>query len=222
MQQQQDVYALMMETLRDRNCRAASQDRDIRGIDIFKRFQRLRPPTFEGAPNPVQAEHWDFPKLVDKVMRVEKDFDCTIKSCPLVRDAPENQLYAKLTNCKFWEEEVKFLGHVVKVEGIAIDPAKVEAITKWELPTTVTKVRSFLAMAGYYKRFIKEFSRIARPLTQLIRKNNWFTWDENTKAAFQELKMRLTSAPVLTLPQEGVTFVVYSDASKLGLGCVLM
>ncbi|XP_058082469.1 uncharacterized mitochondrial protein AtMg00860-like [Magnolia sinica] len=115
----------------------------------------------------------------------------------------ENQLYAKLSKCEFWEREVKFLGQVVKEEGIAVDPAKVEAVSKWDQPTTVTEVRSFLGMAGYYRRFIKEFSRIAGPLTQLTKKNAQFTWDENTKAAFQKLKMRLTSAPVLPLPQEG-------------------
>ncbi|XP_058092478.1 uncharacterized protein LOC131238910 [Magnolia sinica] len=73
-------------------------------------------------------------------------------------------------------------------------------------------------MVGYYSRFIKEFSKIVQPLTQLMKENNRFTWDENTKAAFQELKMRLTSSSVLTLSQEGETFMVYSDASKLGLG----
>ncbi|XP_058076442.1 uncharacterized mitochondrial protein AtMg00860-like [Magnolia sinica] len=134
----------------------------------------------------------------------------------------ENQLYAKLSKGEFWEEEVKFLGHVVKAYGIAVDLAKVEAIFKWEQPTTVTEVRSFLGMARYYRRFIKEFSRIVRPLTQLMKKNNQFKWDENIETAFQELKMRLTSAPVLTLLQEGETFVVYNDTSKMGLGCVLM
>ncbi|XP_058101807.1 uncharacterized mitochondrial protein AtMg00860-like [Magnolia sinica] len=119
-------------------------------------------------------------------------------------------------------KEVKFLGHVVKAEGIVVDPAKVKAVSKWEQPTMVTEVQSFLGMARYYKRFIKKFSRIVRPLTQLTKKNARFTLDENAEAAFQELKMRLTSAPVLTLPQEGETFVLYSDASKMGLSCVLM
>ncbi|XP_058111660.1 uncharacterized mitochondrial protein AtMg00860-like [Magnolia sinica] len=73
----------------------------------------------------------------------------------------ENQLYAKLTKCEFWEEELKFMGHVVNAEGIAVDPAKVEAVFKWEQPTTVTEVRSFLGTTGYYRHFIKEFSRIA-------------------------------------------------------------
>ncbi|XP_058076387.1 uncharacterized mitochondrial protein AtMg00860-like [Magnolia sinica] len=134
----------------------------------------------------------------------------------------ENQLYTKLRKCEFWEEEVKFLGHVVKAEGIVVDPVKVEAISRWEQPTTVAEVRSFLRMAGYYRRFIKEFFRITRPLTQLTKKSAQFTWDENTEAAFQELKIKLTSAPMLTLPQEGEKFMVYSDSSKLGLGCVLL
>ncbi|XP_058106972.1 uncharacterized mitochondrial protein AtMg00860-like [Magnolia sinica] len=133
----------------------------------------------------------------------------------------ENQLYDKLTKCELWKEEVKFLGHVVKAEGITVDPTKVEVVSKWEQPSTVTEVQSFLRMVGYYRYFIKEFSRIARLLTQLTKKDARFMWDENAEVAFQELKMRLTSAPVLTLP-EGEKFVVYSDASKLGLGCVLM
>ncbi|XP_058075650.1 uncharacterized mitochondrial protein AtMg00860-like [Magnolia sinica] len=119
----------------------------------------------------------------------------------------DNQLYAKLSKYEFWEKEVKFLGHVVKAEGITVDPAKVEAVSKSEQPTTVTEVWSFLGMAGYYRRFIKEFSRIARSLTQLTKKNGRFSWDENVEAAFQELKMRLTSVSVLTLPQEGEKFV---------------
>ncbi|XP_058106370.1 uncharacterized mitochondrial protein AtMg00860-like [Magnolia sinica] len=85
------------------------------------------------------------------------------------------------------------MGHVVKAEGIVVDPAKVEAVSKWEQPTIVTEVQSFLDMEGYYRCFIKEFSKIAQLLTQLMKKNNRFTWDENTKVAFLVLKMRLTS-----------------------------
>jgi len=81
------------------------------------------------------------------------------------------QLYAKLDKCDFWLKEVTFFGHIVSLKGIFVDPQKVEAILRWERPTTVTKIRSFLGLAGYYKRFIEGFSTIATPLTQLTRKN---------------------------------------------------
>ena len=100
-----------------------------------------------------------------------------------------------------------------------MDPIKVEAVLKWERPTNVTEIRSFLGLAGYY---LEGFSTIASPLTKLTRKEVRFVWSEECDESFRELKERLTSAPVLALPSETEGFVVYSDASKRGLGCVLM
>nr|GFA30211.1 retrotransposon protein, putative, Ty3-gypsy subclass [Tanacetum cinerariifolium] len=117
---------------------------------------------------------------------------------------------------------VAFLGHIVSAEGITMDPAKVEAITKWPRPTSVTEVRSFLGLAGYYRRFVEGFSRLALPLTKLMRKCKKFVWNEEREKSFEELKQRLVSAPVLTLPSGSGGFQIYSDASKKGLGCVLM
>nr|GFC00230.1 reverse transcriptase [Tanacetum cinerariifolium] len=117
---------------------------------------------------------------------------------------------------------VTFLGHIVSAEGITMDPAKVEAITKWPRPTSVTEVRSFLGLAGYYRRFVEGFSRLALPLTKLMRKGENFVWNEEREKSFEELKQRLVSAPVLTLPSGSGGFQIYSDASKKGLGCVLM
>ncbi|WRX23577.1 Reverse transcriptase domain - like 10 [Theobroma cacao] len=134
----------------------------------------------------------------------------------------ERQLYAKFSKCEFWLQEVVFLGHVVSRTGIYVDPKKVEAILQWEQPKTVTEIRSFLGLAGYYRRFVQGFSLIAAPLTRLTRKGVKFVWDDVCENRFQELKNWLTSAPVLTLLVNGKGFVVYSDASKLGLGCVLM
>jgi hypothetical protein len=96
----------------------------------------------------------------------------------------ENQLYAKLDKCEFWLQEVIFLGHVISVEGILVDPRKVEAVLKWERPTNVTKIRSFLGLAGYYRRFIEGFSTIAPPLTKLTRKEVRFVWSEECDARF--------------------------------------
>ena len=134
----------------------------------------------------------------------------------------EKKLYAKLSKCEFWLEEVKFLGHVVSKGGIAVDPSKIEAVMNWDRPTTVTEIRSFLGLAGYYRRFIKGFSQIALPLTKLTRKNTQFLWNPDCEKSFQDLKGRLTSTPVLILPDPNVPYEVYCDASGKGLGCVLM
>lgn len=134
----------------------------------------------------------------------------------------ENKLYAKFSKCEFWLSEVKFLGHVISSSGIAVDPLKVEAIQNWKQPSNVTEVRSFLGLAGYYRRFIEGFSRIAGPLTKLTQKKTSFVWNEDCETSFQTLKARLSSAPILVLPEGNQNFIVYSDASKKGLGCVLM
>ncbi|GAU28867.1 hypothetical protein TSUD_293190 [Trifolium subterraneum] len=134
----------------------------------------------------------------------------------------EKKLYAKLSKCEFWLEEVSFLGHVISNGGIAVDPAKVDAVMKWGTPESVLEIRSFLGLAGYYRRFIEGFSKMALPLTLLTRKDQAFVWDEKCEKSFQELKEKLTTAPVLILPDAKESFVVYCDASKLGLGGVLM
>nr|KYP71512.1 Retrovirus-related Pol polyprotein from transposon 17.6 [Cajanus cajan] len=128
------------------------------------------------------------------------------------------QLYAKLSKCEFWLDEVKFLGHVISAKGIAIDPAKVESVLQWERPRTVTDIQSFVGLAGYYRRFIEGFSKIVAPLTQLTRKKQSFIWTDACERSFDELKRRLTTSPVLVLPDSGEPFDVYCDASHQGLG----
>ena len=134
----------------------------------------------------------------------------------------EHQLYAKFSKCQFWLNQVVFLGHVISAQGILVDPQKVAAVENWEQPRTVTEVRSFLGLAGYYRRFVKDFSVIALPLTRLTRKDVKFEWDDKCEQSFQQLKHCLTHAPVLALPDDSGDFEVYSDASLNGLGCVLM
>ena len=134
----------------------------------------------------------------------------------------EQKLYAKFKKCEFWLKQVVLLGHVVNKDGISVDPAKVEAVVNWPRPTNVTEVRSFLGLASYYRRFVKGFSSLAASLTKLTRKNAKFEWDDECERSFQELKNRLVSAPILTIPSFGGGYVIYSDASKKGLGCVLM
>ncbi|KAK2443611.1 hypothetical protein QL285_014700 [Trifolium repens] len=134
----------------------------------------------------------------------------------------EKQLYAKFSKCEFWLSEVKFLGHVISQGGVSVDPSKVEAVLNWERPRSVTEVRSFLGLAGYYRRFILGFSEIALPLTRLTRKGADFDWDATCDWSFKTLKEKLTTAPVLVIPDPTRKYVVYCDASNKGLGCVLM
>ncbi|CAH9147980.1 unnamed protein product [Cuscuta epithymum] len=134
----------------------------------------------------------------------------------------EKQLYAKFSKCEFWLKEIGFLGHVVSGSGIAVDNKKTEAITEWERPKNVKEIRSFLGLAGYYRKFVEKFFVLASPLTKLTRKGAKFVWDDKCEKGFIELKKRLTEAPVLALPKQGMGYDVYSDASIQGLGWVLM
>lgn len=134
----------------------------------------------------------------------------------------EKQLYANLGKCEFWLEDVKFLGHVISKDGIAVDPIKVEAVVAWERTKTAAEIRSFVGLAGYYRRFIEGFSKIVSPLTQLTKKNQIFAWTEECEKSFELMKEKLTTSPVLVLPQPDEPYEVYCDASYQGLGCVLM
>ena len=137
----------------------------------------------------------------------------------LLRD---HQLYAKFSKYEFWITEVRFLGHVVSASGVSVDPEKVEVVMSWEMPKSIFEICSFLGLAGYYMRFIEDFSRIAAPMTRLTRKEIKFDWDDRCEEAFQELKTRLTIGPILIVLDRGQGYTVYCDASRAGLGCVLM
>ncbi|KAD3067085.1 hypothetical protein E3N88_34965 [Mikania micrantha] len=132
------------------------------------------------------------------------------------------KLYAKFSKCEFWLREVQFLGHVVNENGIQVDPSKIQAVKQWETPRTPTEIRQLLGLAGYYLRFIKNFSKIALPLTTLTQKNQLFIWDSQQEEAFQLLKHKLFNAPILALPEGTDNFTVYCDASRQCLVCVLM
>ncbi|GJS98987.1 putative reverse transcriptase domain-containing protein [Tanacetum coccineum] len=134
----------------------------------------------------------------------------------------KEKLYDKFSKCEFWLREVQFLGHVINGNGIHVDPIKIEAVKNWKAPRTPTEVRSFLKLAGYYRRFIERFSKIANSLTILTQKCKTFDWGEKQELAFQTLKDKLCNVPVLALPDGPEDFVVYCDVSGIGLGCVLM
>ncbi|GJZ36820.1 putative reverse transcriptase domain-containing protein [Tanacetum coccineum] len=134
----------------------------------------------------------------------------------------EKKLYAKFLKCEFWIPKVQFLGHVTDSRGIHVDPAKIESIKDWASPKTPTEIRQFLGLAGYYRRFIEGFSKIAKSMTKLTQKGIKFDWGEKEENAFQLIKQKLCSAPILALPEGSEDFVVYCDASHKGLGAVLM
>ncbi|GJV69998.1 putative reverse transcriptase domain-containing protein [Tanacetum coccineum] len=134
----------------------------------------------------------------------------------------KEKLYAKFSKCEFWIPKVQFLGHVIDSRGIHVDPAKIESIKDWASPKTPTEIRQFLGLAGYYRRFIEGFSKIAKSMTKLTQKGVKFDWGEKEENAFQLIKQKLCSAPILALPEGSEDFVVYCDASHKGLGAVLM
>ncbi|WMV30015.1 hypothetical protein MTR67_023400 [Solanum verrucosum] len=119
-------------------------------------------------------------------------------------------------------DEVAFLGHVVSTEGVKVDPSKIQTVVEWRPPNSLIVVRSFLGLAGYYRIFVQAFSIIASPLTKLLKKGVNFIWDDKCQESFETVKSLLTQVPILTLPIEVKEYVVYSDASHNGLGCLLM
>lgn len=111
----------------------------------------------------------------------------------------EKELYAKFSKCEFWLDWVQFLGHVISKEGVSVDPVKVHAVKDSLVPTSVTEIRTFLGLVGYYRRFIEGFSKLAAPLTALTRKGRKFFWSEECEGSFHQIKERLASAPILML-----------------------
>jgi hypothetical protein len=142
--------------------------------------------------------------------------------CLSLKKLRENRLYAKLSKCEFWMNQVAFLGHVILKGGISVDPSKVQDVLSWNVPTSVSDNRSFLGLARYYQRFTKGFSKISKPMTELLKRDKKFEWTSACEASFQELKKRLTTAPILVMPDIEKSFSIYCDASGQGLGCVLM
>ncbi|KAH0712585.1 hypothetical protein KY289_008544 [Solanum tuberosum] len=140
----------------------------------------------------------------------------------VLQNLKDKELYAKFSKCEFWLESVEFLGHIVSGEGIKVDTQKIEEVQNCPRPTSPTDIRSFLGLAGYYRRFVKGFSSISLSLTKLTQKTVKFQWSEACEKSFQKLKKRLTTTPILTLPEGTQGFVVYFDASRVVLGCVLM
>jgi hypothetical protein len=119
-------------------------------------------------------------------------------------------------------KQVSFLGHIISKGGIFVDPSKIQDVLSWNAPMSIGDIWSFLGLAGYYRRFIEEFSKITKPMAELLEKDKKFKWTPTCKASFEELKKQLTTTPVLVMPNMEKSFSIYYDASGQGLGCVLM
>lgn len=134
----------------------------------------------------------------------------------------EDQWKVKLSKCKFAQREISYLGHVLTEHGLKTDPAKIQAISSWPVPSNVRSVRGFLGLAGYYRKFIRHFSLITKPLTDLLHKDSLFVWTSIHDEAFATLKAALSSAPVLGIPDFSKPFHIETDASGYGIGAVLI
>ena len=134
----------------------------------------------------------------------------------------EVRLSAKLTKCNFFKKEIIYLGHQIDGNGMKPDPAKIKAIDAIKEPTNLTELRRFLGMTGYYRRYIKRYSKIAKPLTQLLKKANIWKWDQNCQGAFEMLKQRLKEEPILAYPDFTLPFKIHTDASDYGIAAILV
>ena len=133
----------------------------------------------------------------------------------------QDQWEVKISKCEFGQQQLSYLGHVISDKGVATEPSKVQAVQSWPTPQDAREVRRFLGLAGYYRRFVRGFGVIARPLFNLLKKGAPFVWTDNTAQAFALLKQQLTSAPLLALPNFNKTFVIETDACDKGIGAVL-
>ena len=161
--------------------------------------------------------------FIDEILVYSKDREDHDTHLQVVLETLRKEnLYAKMSKCEFWLKEVSFLGHIISEEGIRVDPRKIEVILEWKPSRSVTKVCSFLSLAGDYRRFVKGFSMTAAPMMRLLKKNVRFEWSEKCQVSFEKLKAFLSEALVLTQSTFSKEYVILSDASLNGLGCVLM
>jgi hypothetical protein len=158
----------------------------------------------------------------DILVYLENKKEHEVHLCIVLQRLCDHQLYAKYSKCEFWMGKVPFLGYVISSDGISMDPNKVRDVLDWKPPRTMHQVRNFLGLASYYRRFISKFSRIAKPITELLKKDEKYVWNAEHDEAFKTLKKLLTTTPVLAQLDITKSFNIYCDASSTGLGCVLM
>lgn len=160
--------------------------------------------------------------FIDDILIYNKSWEEHLQHVQLVFDIlRQHQSKVRLSKCSFAKQQLKYLGHILSSEGVATDPSKIAIVHKWLIPNSVKELRSFLGMAGYYRRFVRNFGMLAKPLTDLLKKCQMFVWTIAHDESFTALKNALISAPVLALPDFNKTFVVQTDASNKGIGAVL-
>ncbi|GKA95994.1 putative ribonuclease H-like domain-containing protein [Tanacetum coccineum] len=191
-------------------------------IDLRSGYHQLRVRE-EDIPNTAfrtRYGHYEFQVMPFGLTNAPANTKNTLKT--ILELLKKEELYAKISKSEFWIHVVKFLGHVIDSSGIHVDPTKIEAVKNWASLTTPSEIRQFLGLAGYYRRFIEGFSKIAKPMTELTQKDRKFDWSKEQETTFQLLKQKLCVAPILALPEGSDDFVVYCDASIKGLCAVLM
>ena len=159
---------------------------------------------------------------LDDVIVFGKTFEEALQNHRIIFQRLRNaNLKLKPSRCSLFQTECRFLGHIVSEAGISCDPTKLESVQSWPVPTNVSEVRSFLGLVGYYRRFIKDFSTVAYPLTELTHKSKSFIWTEACQIAYETLKSSLISDNILAYPIENGDFILDTDASLHGIGAVL-
>ena len=184
------------------------------------------PATFQTLMNNIFREQLDVCVLVyiDDILIYSQNLPIHLEHIQnVLQKLREHKLYAKLSKCEFLKETTEYLGFLISQKGIQVDPKKIEAISEWKAPTTVTEVRSFLGLANYYRRFVENFSQIASPITQLLKKgaNVAKEWGETHQKALEVLKEKLSTAPILRSPNPEIEYLVTTDASDLAIGVVI-
>ena len=133
----------------------------------------------------------------------------------------DHHLHAKKSKCVFCQKEVEYLGHIISAQGVRVDPTKIAAMNNWPPPKTLKSLRGFLGLTGYYRKFVKDYGKLAAPLTALL-KNDAFTWTHVTERAFDKLQQAMCTTPILAMPAFSTPFTIESDACSNGLGVVLL
>jgi hypothetical protein len=182
------------------------------------------PATFQALMNAIFQEHLRKFVLVffDDILIYSKSMEEHKHHLIIVMEILKaNNLFLKESKCSFGTTQVEYLGHVISQNGVATDPKKITVIANWQTPTTVSQLRSFLGLSGYYRRFIRGYGQICKPLYELLKKDA-FAWTDTHTTAFLQLKQSLTTAPVLALPNFTLPFTLECDASGSGIRSVLM
>jgi hypothetical protein len=133
----------------------------------------------------------------------------------------QHKLFLKFKKCAFAQQNIEYLGHVISNDGVSTDPSKIDAMVNWHVPKSLTEVRGFLGLTGYYRKFVRNYGILAKPLTSLL-KSKTFSWSKEADDAFQALKQAMTFVPVLTLPDFSISFEIETDACDRGVGAVLI